>query len=552
MPSPKLFIIAIIMLVCHLSAFSQETNQGGRLSGNFQIDAQTYSQDSLIGAQEANEKILSNAFLNLIYNQGNFEVGMRYEAYKNPLLGFDSRYKGSGLAYRYISYSSDFIEVTAGDFYEQFGSGLILRAYEERQLGWDNAIDGFRFRLKPANGVQVTGLIGNSRSFWAKSTGIVRGGDVNFEVHNIIEDLLPEDILLNLGGSVVSRFEADQSSVYHLPENVLAYSARMNLSGSNFNIDGEYGYKYNDPNATNHMTYNPGTGLILSGSYFTEGIGLAVNMHRIDNMEFRTDRDSRGNNLILNFIPPLTKQHVYRLLTIFPFSTQMNGQAGMQTELTFKIPRGDWGGEYGTNVNFNFSNVNSIKKDWIDDTTYNAPFFEFGDDTYFSEYSIEIIRKLNKTFKLAINYSNLLFNKDVIENQGVKTFGMVHANVAVVELTTMFSSKHALRTELQHLWSTQDSAIVTPDNINGNWAMLFLEYTIAPSWYFTVFDEWNYGNDDPDRQLHYLSASVAYIHGNNRIGLGWGRVRGGVVCVGGVCRNVPASNGFNISVTSSF
>ena len=54
--------------------------------------------------------------------------------------------------------------MTAGNFYEQFGSVLIFRAYEERGLGYDNAIDGFRLKYKPLP-VYTKGLIGRQRTF---------------------------------------------------------------------------------------------------------------------------------------------------------------------------------------------------------------------------------------------------------------------------------------------------------------------------------------------------------------------------------------------------
>jgi len=92
----------------------------------------------------------------------------------------------------------------------------------------------------------------------------------------------------------------------------------------------------------------------------------------------------------------------------------------------------------------------------------------------------------------------------------------------------------------------------SPDNINGNWALLFFEYTIAPHWYITAFDEWNYGNEYDEKQIHYLNASVAYIEKSTRISFGYGRQRGGLLCVGGVCREMPASNGFSLSITSTF
>jgi hypothetical protein len=45
---------------------------------------------------------------------------------------------------------------------------------------------------------------------------------------------------------------------------------------------------------------------------------------------------------------------------------------------------------------------------------------------------------------------------------------------------------------------------------------------------------------------------VGYIRGGNRFTVNYGRQRAGIFCVGGVCRQVPASNGLSISVTSTF
>ena len=86
----------------------------------------------------------------------------------------------------------------------------------------------------------------------------------------------------------------------------------------------------------------------------------------------------------------------------------------------------------------------------------------------------------------------------------------------------------------------------------GNWAMLQVEYSIAPKWFFSISDQYNYGNEDKDKQIHYYTGSIAFAKGGNRIQIGYGRQREGIMCVGGVCRNVPASNGFILAVSSSF
>jgi hypothetical protein len=78
------------------------------------------------------------------------------------------------------------------------------------------------------------------------------------------------------------------------------------------------------------------------------------------------------------------------------------------------------------------------------------------------------------------------------------------------------------------------------------------ELTIAPQWYFSFSDMWNYGNESEDRQIHYLTGSVTFVHDATRFTLGFGRQREGIICVGGVCRQVPASNGFFLTISSTF
>ena len=78
-----------------------------------------------------------NSFTNINYNRGAFSAGIRYESYLNPLSGYPTSFNGTWLGYRYASWKKDNLSVTVGNFYEQFGSGMILRNYEERNLGID-------------------------------------------------------------------------------------------------------------------------------------------------------------------------------------------------------------------------------------------------------------------------------------------------------------------------------------------------------------------------------------------------------------------------------
>ena len=175
-------LLCVIVCVMYMPVWGQgiAIEDAGTISGSLQSDIQQYGQDSLIGAPDVPEKILSNTFFNLTFSKGKFSAGIRFESYQGPLLGIDPRYAtsgsgtGIGMPYRFAKYADDNFDVTAGNFYEQFGSGMILRTYEERNLGFDNSLDGVRMKYRPTAGIEVTGLIGRQRAFFALSDGIIR------------------------------------------------------------------------------------------------------------------------------------------------------------------------------------------------------------------------------------------------------------------------------------------------------------------------------------------------------------------------------------------
>ena len=303
----------------------EEIMNRGEIRGNFQIDMQYYQEDSTIGAEDVPEKIRSNSFLNLIYTNGNFSTGVRYESYLTPLLGFPEGYEGNGIAYRYASFTKDKLSVTVGNFYEQFGNGLILRTYEERGLGYDNALDGIRIKYKPFKGVTLTGLTGKQRLFFDFGEGIVRGFDAEIYLNDVYGKLAESKTKILIGGSAVSKYQADQDSRFVLPENVAAMSGRINLTRGKINVNSEYAYKYNDPSADNGFIYKSGSAFFLQTSYSQKGLGIVLAAKRNDNFSFRSDRTEGLQNLLINYLPALTKQHTYNLLaTLYPYATQLN------------------------------------------------------------------------------------------------------------------------------------------------------------------------------------------------------------------------------------
>jgi hypothetical protein len=151
-------------------------------------------------------------------------------------------------------------------------------------------------------------------------------------------------------------------------------------------------------------------------------------------------------------------------------------------------------------------------------------------------------------------YMNQIYNKDVLENEGARKNGLLYTNAIVAEALIRITSKQSLRVNFQWFTATQDSAFTenNSDRKNGDWVHALIEYSIAPHWFISIYDEYNYYNPHADYQLHYPAMQVSYSLKSTQIAFAYGRQRGGLLCVGGVCRPVPAANGFRLNVTTSF
>lgn len=554
------------------STYAQEFLQNAQVHGSLQTDGQYYLNDSKLGINSQtlnNQRFANNSFLNINYTNENFSAGMRYEAFLNPTQGFSPDYEGTGVPYWYLNYSIDKLDITAGHYYEQFGSGMILRTYEEWALGYDNSLNGIRLKYNPFKGFYVKALVGYQRERWVsydgENRGIVRGTDAEILLNDFLG--FESSTIISLGGSFISKYEKispkylirpidNQGSYekyeYELPANVAAWAGRFNITRSGWNLMTEYAYKMNNPSALNNFIYKSGHGLYSVLSYSQKGFGAQVSAKRIDNMGFKSKISEKENVLDINFLPPLTQQHHYSFATMYPYATQPNGEMALQGQIEYTIPRNTpLGGNYGTTMGISYSRVNSIKKESISsgipiDSTgtlgYTSPFFSLGDDLYYEDLNIHINKKISSKLKTIFAYYYQVYNKDVVQGY-VNQYGLVYAHIGVADVSYKITKTNSIRLEMQMLFTEQDK---------GNWAGLTAEYSIAPNWFFSISDEYNFGNKLQEQKLHYYNAAVGYTHGTTRIALSAGRQREGLLCVGGVCRFVPASNGLTLTVTSSF
>ena len=548
----KNLVLSFLLILYSINIIAQNNSE---IHGDFNLNLQSYVEDATINALAADEVVLNNAYLNLIYSNNNFTAGLRYESYLNALLDYDSEFKGNGIPYRFATYSIDGLEITAGNFYEQFGSGLIFRSYEEKGLGIDNSMDGIRLKYKIFNGLRIKSFIGKSRTYFTYAEGIFRGIDAELDVNETFS--LESRTKYIIGGSFISRYEKRANPKFTLPQNVGAYAGRLNVLNGGWNYFGEFAYKINDPINSlqeNEMNYANGSAFTNSITYSQRGFGITGEIHRADNMLLLSERERTGKAYIMNYIPTLSKPHAYTLLAIYPCATQAMGELGVQLDVYYKINKGTLlGGKYGTKLNLNISKINGLEGGYSmlnDNTNHTPKLFSFDEELYFSDINLEISKKVNKKVKYNAVLAHQKYNKDFLEGKTPGEYGTLTSTIAVFDLSYKIKKGHTIRFETQALFAKKDE-IATSEH-EGDWVMAAAEYTISPNWFFAVQDMYNYGHENESKRLHYMNFNFGFLKGSTRFEFGYGKKREGIFCVGGVCKLVPSSNGLNLSITSSF
>lgn len=542
-------IFTVILLTgynLHAQQDATESQEISYIHGDFQTDNQYYVYDKKIGTKFP-EKIGSNSYLNILYDRGNLSGGIRFENFQPVLLGYDKRLTGTGIPFRFVNYRWNELSVTLGNFYEQFGNGLIYRSYWEWGLGFDNSVDGVRIRYALPQGIQLKAFAGKQRIYFDKSPGIVRGIDAEVSLNEMFSKFELSPLRVTAGLGAVSKYQPDDNPSLKLPENVAAFSGRLKISHDAFSVDGEYAWKSQDPGETNNNSYRFGQALLINGVYSMKGFGVSLGLKRIDNFDFRSSRSANLNDMLINYLPPLTPQHTYRLATLYPYATQPQGEMGLQTDVFYNAESGSiLGGEYGTNFSLNYSRINDIHRDSLrsgatESMRFTSPFLKAGGKTLYQNLSLEMSRKLSTNTKLICSYIFIEASKQAV--QGIDTKNDILAHITVADFSWKYKPKHTLRWEIQHLATRQHYQ---------NWVMALMEYQIGSHYFAAVYDEYNYGNENQQKRFHYPGAMIGYTKGTLRIQVSGGRQRAGVFCVGGVCRVVPASSGISASVMASF
>ncbi|MDY3089577.1 MAG: DUF6029 family protein [Porphyromonas sp.] len=504
---------------------------------------------------EGNGRGLSNTYIDLGLTSKYLDLGGRYEGLSKPMPGYEHA-QGKGISNLYLRLRYRGQELHIGDIYEQFGSGLLLRLYEDRTLGIDNSLRGAKLRLSPHKSITLKLLGGQQRNNFDRpefglnaERGFVYGADAEVSLLKLFPSLADGEAELTFGSSYVLRSAESQQTILRLddpsqqlrfPRNVGAWGSRLEFRRGPWELFAEYAMKGEDPNVTNGYTFGIGQALMLTASYSGSNWTAFAGARRSEGFDFRSTQHSSGLSMRLNHLLPFTQVQSYAMAGINPYNTQASGEWAWQGELNYRLARGSkLGGRYGTHLRLSASYIYALRSLGDEVTSLNlvgadsrkTSFWGMG-AKYFHDISLEISRKFSRAYSLNLLYTHQYYNRGLLEGYG----GQIYSHTLVYDAKHQLSRKLSLRTELQ------GRRRVGMDT----WLYASAELGLAPGFAFSLSYEWC-----PELRLNYPYASVSTTWGTHRILLGVGKTSSGMSCSGGVCRYMPEMQGFFLSYSYS-
>lgn len=546
-------LMPALLLFSYFNAYSQDQ---GQLSGDLMLNTSIYRYDSLIGtntSQYFHELSSAESWLFLNYRYKGYTISTRFDLFNNsPLLNPQEVYTGQGIGFYQISKDFGKLSVTGGYFYDQFGSGMIFRAYEDRNLGLDYAINGVRLNYHPNDSFFIKGFTGLQKYRFTLRNQVMKG--VNSEKiwgfgplrmvtgAGLINRTLDQATMVLLANQINTMPLEDR----FIPKyNVFAGSIYNTFTLGDLSLYAEYARKTKEAtfitgdDGAQQLKNLDGSALYGNLSYSVSGLGINVQYKKIDNFIIRS---SPFDNLlvgVVNFLPAISKQLSYRLPARYSISAIGQGETGISGDVTYSASK---------------HSTFSLNTSYI--TQPNGALL-------YREYYADWNKKFTKQFRTILGMQSVFYNQ--AEYQGHPNAPNVTALTPFAEFSYRFSKPiipkkqkntedpsilwPSVRTELQYMMTQQDK---------GSFAWVLVELNFAPKYSFSFSDMINtkpldYGAEVPNaKPVNYYSGSFAYTYKQTHFSLGYVQQVEGVVCTGGVCRVEPAFSGFRFTLTTNF
>lgn len=578
----KHLILAFPCLLLLSAGLRAQNN--ARLTGNLQSNGNFFINDSKIFGgttpppQYDHLKFGAESWLTLNYSNWGFDMGLRFDMFNNSnLLNPNGVYTAEGIGRWFVHKEIYGFDLSGGYLYDQIGSGIIFRAYEERALMIDNALYGVKVGYQFNENWKIKAFTGRQKRQFDRYGAVIRGG----ALEGFIKPDSTKNFSLAPGLGVVAR-AFDQATVNRaaaemkryqrydsIQYNSYAMTAYNTLSAGPFSwyLEGAYKTKdviFNefdsvittDTLSTGAVTMDTINGILVntngymaytSMTFAKAGLGITLEGKYTKNFRFRTDPFQTGTQGQMNFLPPIARQNTFRLPSRFSPNTQEIGEKGLQLDVRYHLNKRI---SLGMNI---------------------ADIYQLDGTELYREFVPEFTYKYNRKWQVLLGLQFLKYNIGVYQFKEdhedandvlpwVKTgkTDYVDAFTPYAEWLYKFTPRKSLRVEAQYL--------LTDDEF-GSWTFLLAEFGWAPHWLIYVSDMYKMAHTDAQLRtleqqnasekakfdrLHYPTIGIVYTHHANRFSLAYAKQVEGINCAGGICRYEPAFNGVRLQISSSF
>ncbi len=538
--------VTIALLAVFTALSSQDKLQW---SGSVDMNVNYFIEDTVIGAtdipQYEEDHLGGEWWINFNAAYKGYSLNLRGDIFQNSnLLNPTGSYSDAGLGRFRLAKSFNNIDLQVGYIYDQIGSGIIFRSYEERPQLIDNALIGGAIDVGLTDYLTVKGIYGYQKEQFDINRNVIRG--VSMEGFWELGKDNPVSIVPGIGyinrqltdenmaGIVdVLRTYIDEDRT--LPRfNVYLGNLFNTLTYKGISWYTEWAIKsrelFFDPQAIRtEITGRKVFGKYVKrlGSVFYSSLGLSVGNlgitlegKRTSNFNFRTNPLYRQNIGLVSFIPPMAQELSYRLLSRYSPATQDLSEWAFQADFKYKIDK-RW------SVDFNISDIQTLDQ---------TPLY--------TELYMSVLYKIPRKWQLRTGLQFIDYNQEVYQLKPLVP--RVRAVTGFADFLYRFNSKRNIKMELQYMDTEQDF---------GSW--LFLSSEIAVSRRLS-FEASGMYNTDPGKEspvdsdgnklkILYPTFGLTYNHGSMRYNVRYVKQVEGIVCTGGICRLEPAFSGIRLT-----
>lgn len=525
--------VTALLFSLMIPAQNLQAQDGGSLTGDLMLNYNFFQRDSSIGAagNQLYDNFLSGgeAWLGLRYSNYGYTGYIRMDVFNNSNLRNPTQaYSGFGIGAWNISKEYKGLTVTGGYIYDQIGAGNIFRAYEDRGLNIDNALEGLKLDYRLSDNVSIKGFTGQQKNIFDRYKPIITG----LSSEGFWD--LGKGVFITPGVGIVNRTLDKESmdfivnNVNNMPDadkfipkyNMYAFTAYNTMMAGDFTWYLEGSYKTNDQisDYIGDLIYRSGNVVFSTLSYARKGLSVTLTGKRTENFVMRTSPNQTQLEGIINYQPLVAPMRTQRVIARYSPASQDLSE--MSFSGTIMATPND---EYDFNATY--THINTLD----------------GQKLYREVWAEADIRKVENAH---INVGLQYLQYNIAYYQFHPGEPMVNAITPFAEVTYRFSPKRSLIVETQYMHSKQDY---------GSWLYLGAELSFAPNWSFAVSDMYNIKPANPNNpDKHYYNIFTSYTKGANRFTLAYAKQVDGINCTGGVCRYEPAFSGLKLNITSTF